>query len=59
MTVQLDFMRTAAKGIAKGAGALIPGPQFIVQRGESKGTRPSNSPVYGLPVLRGHEQHSH
>ena len=51
-------MRTATKGIAQGAGALIPGPQFIVQRGESKGICPSNTPVYGLPVLRGHEQHN-
>ena len=30
MAVQLDFMRTAAKGIAQGAGALIPGPPLIV-----------------------------
>ena len=42
MAVQLDFMRTAAKGIAQGAGALIPGPPLIV------------SAVINLNVIRIH-----
>ena len=48
-------MRTAAKGIAQGAGALMPAPQFII-KGLSEGN--THTPVYGLPVLRGHEQHN-
>ena len=44
-------MRTATEGIAQGAGALMPAPQFMVSKGVYKGS--THTPVYGLPAVRG------
>ena len=43
-------MRTAAEGIARGAGTLMPAPQFVV-KGVSK--QSILRPVYGLPAPGG------
>ena len=54
MTMHQVLMRTAAEGIAQGAGALTPAPPFIVSMGVSNGKSTLKATaVHGLPAVRG------